>query len=278
MINDNEMDDSSAEAGIGLEPNLAATLIQNQIQDAKSSVNIFELPCGYLDRDGTLHREVKVREITGHEEDMLANPKMATGAKINGLISQCIERVGTVTDRGMLAEVVKGMTVGDRLFAIFAIRRVTVGDLYTFEAKCPKCDAVGPYTVDLSELELKAMEDPYKRLYTVKLPKSGLEVSYHPMTGHDEAKLAQLDKKKTDSLSLSIAVRIDSISGEKPSLAKVKGLSMADRMFLRGDFDKHEGGVNTEVELDCPSCSETFKQDLDVGQPSFFFPSVAQKS
>ena len=104
MSNENETQEPEKE--VGLSPQLAATLIENQISEAKSAVEIFELPCGYIDEEGGLHTELKVREITGYEEDMLANRKMLPGHKINALIAQCTERVGTITDKGKLSQVV----------------------------------------------------------------------------------------------------------------------------------------------------------------------------
>ena len=274
MSNENE----TMEPKVGLDPQLAATVIENQISEAKSAVQIFELPCGYIDEEGTLHTELKVREITGHEEDMLANRKMIAGQKINALIAQCTERVGTITDKGKLSQVVLDMTVGDRLFAIFAIRRVTVGDDYTFEAQCNHCDFTGRYTIDLSTLEVKEMPDRAKREFEEVLPKSQTRVKFHPMIGREEMKLQQIDKKGTDSLSLAIIVRLEEMDGKVPTLNVVKGWSMKDRQFLRKKFDAVEGGVETGVELDCPNCFQEFKQELDVGQASFFFPTETQES
>lgn len=278
MSDETESDVETPGRVVGLDPNLAATLVENQISESKSSQGLFDLPCGYLDKDGVLHTEIKVREITGHEEDMLANPKINANKKLNELISRCIERVGVITDKGKLSQVVLDMTVGDRLFAIFAIRRVTVGDMYTYEAKCPECSAVSRYTIDLGSLDIKTMPDPTKREFEVTLPKSKKSVKFTPMTGRGEEQLSSLAKKKEDTLSMAIAMRVMEIDGEKPSLKSMKDLSSVDRMYLREQFEKVEGGVETSIELECPECSAEFKQDLDVGQAGFFFPTEARKS
>jgi len=261
-----------------IDPNIAATILLNQIQEPKSSVGVFDLPCGYIDADGNLHREVKVHEITGYEEDMLANPKIPGNKKINDLIASCVERVGTITDKGQLSKVVKDLTVGDRLFCIFAIRRVTVGDAYTFKTACKTCAASTSYTIDLSDLKIQSMDDPYKRTHAAVLPSSKKKVTFTPMTGHGEEQLDQLNKKKTDSLSLAILMRVQEIDGKRPNLDTVKKLGSLDRSFLRKSFEQVEGGVETEVDLDCPECGASFKQELDVGQSSFFFPSESQTS
>jgi hypothetical protein len=272
------MPEDDAPAPVTIDPKLASTVLESQISEAKSSVGVYDLPCGYIDEDGNLHREVKVREITGHEEDMLANPKLKGAKKINDLIASCVERVGTITDKGQLSKVVMDMTVGDRLFCIFAIRRVTVGDEYMFETACKSCQSRTKFTVDLADLEVKAMEDPYQREFTVTLPASQKVVVFRPMTGRGEEQLDRLNKKKTDSLSLSILMRVQTIDGKRPNMAVVKELGLGDRAYLRDRFEESEGGVDTEVELDCPECYSDFKEDLDVGQASFFFPSGSQES
>lgn len=276
-VDNNEVEENAGPQP-GMDPNLAATLVENQISEPKSSLGLFELPCGYLDPDGELHTEIKAREITGHEEDMLANPKIKSNKKLNELITRCVERIGRITDKGQLSQVVLDLTVGDRLFAIFAIRRVTVGDHYTYEVKCPECAAINRVTVDLGDLDVKKMPDPTQRLFKVVLPRSKKEVVYTPMTGRGEDKLSSLAKRKEDTLSLALLMRITEIDGQKPTLKGVKDLSSADRVYLRDHFDKVEGGVDTTIELDCPECFAEFKEDLDVSQAGFFFPTAAQES
>lgn len=275
-MEDNAVTEEAATAE--MDPAKGATIIQNQISEAKSATGLFDLPCGYLDAEGTLHTDVSVREITGFEEDMLANPKIRPSKKINELVARCTERIGTITDRGKVAGVTKALTVGDRLFLIFAIRRVTIGDVYHFEAKCTHCNHVGDQAVDLSQLEVKKMPDPYKRIFDVVLPNSQIPVRFHPMTGVEEEKLEQVNKKKTDSLSLSLLMRLEMLGDDPPSMPKVKALGMKDRLFLRDEFDKVEGGLDTEIEFTCDNCFEEFKQDLDVSQASFFFPTGSRRS
>jgi hypothetical protein len=277
-LEDNNEEEQEPIVPIGLDPHIAGTILENQISEPKSSQGLYDLPCGYIDAEGTLHTEIKVREITGHEEDMLANRKIKSNKKLNELITRCVERIGTITDKGQLSKVVLDMTVGDRLFAIFAIRRVTVGDLYTYQVKCHGCQTVDTVTMDLSTLEVKAMPDPMKREFEVTLPKSKLHVTFSPMTGRGEEKLSNLSKRTEDTLSLALLMRLTEIDGDRPSLKAVKDMSSVDRIYLRDNFTKVEGGVETSVDHECPDCYHEYKEDLDVSQAGFFFPTVAQES
>jgi hypothetical protein len=254
-----------------------ALLTHNQATTPKTSQGVYELPCGYLDEGGNLFTEVALKEITGSEEDLLANPKMQPVKKINELLTRCVQRLGPYTERGRISQVVLDLTVGDRAFMMFAVRRISLGDDYPFKDKCPSCETEKLYTVDLSELEPRKMPDPKKRSFDEILP-SGKPCRFHPMTGKDEERLAKFDKNKADTLSLSILMRLDSLENKAPTLQDVKDLGLRDRNFLRDQFEDTEGGLDTEVELECPDCGEQFKRDVDVGQQGFFFPSAIQKS
>lgn len=250
--------------------NLEATVIQAQMSEAKSTVGIFELPCGYLAPDGELITEVQVREITGVEEDMLAAKNIPGGKKITQLLGNCLERLGPMTDKPILVRCARDLLIGDRVFLMLAIRRVTLGDDFPFEKECPKCDHKSLYTVDLGSLETQKMGDPKKRVYEGALP-NGKSVRWHCMTGKEEETLSKVGT--TDALSASILVRVDSINGGPVSMQAIKALSMRDREWLRERFDESEGGVDTTLQLTCPECGAEFEDQLDVGQTGFFFPS-----
>jgi hypothetical protein len=254
-----------------------AMLSQNQVTTPKSSQGVYDLPCGYLDEAGNLFTDIAVREITGVEEDMLANPKTLPVKKINELLSRCIERIGPITDRGRISQIALDLTIGDRAFLMFAIRRISLGDEYPFKDKCPKCEVEKLYTVDLGALEPKKMPDAKKRIFDLTLP-SGKLARIHPMTGKDEERLAKFDKNKNDTLSLSILMRMEMLDGKPPTLADVKSLGIRDRNFLRDQFEECEGGLDTEIDMECSECGHEFKRDVDVGQAGFFFPSAIQKS
>lgn len=252
-----------------------------QMETAKGTKGIFDLPCGYLDPSTQeLYTEVQVREITGNEEDMLASQQIPSPVKISQLLAGCVTRIGTVTDPGLIAGMVQNLTVGDRVFLIFSIRRVTLGDELPVREKCPECKTTTLFMVDLGEdLSPRAMKDPMKRVYDVELP-SGKEARFRVSTGLDEANLSKLTKRqkhKADALSQALLMRLEMLGGEKPTLKMVKSLGMGDRNYLRAQFQEVEGGVDTELELECPSCGHEWEKDLDLSAANFFFPGGRQK-
>ncbi len=256
----------SAENKQGLE----AAVVQQQMSDPKSAVGIFELPCGFLAPEGDLITEVKIREITGVEEDMLAAKHIPGGKKITQLLANCLERLGPMTDKPMLVRCARDLLIGDRSFLMMAIRRVTLGDDFPFTKECPKCEKESLYRVNLGELEVRKMPDPKKRVYEDTLP-SGKKARWHCMSGKEEEILNKAGPM--DTLSISLLARLDSINGGPVILPMLKAMGMADREFLRERFDECEGGIDTTLQLTCPACGKEFEDQLDPGQTGFFFPS-----
>ena len=268
------MSEGQTEAPVGAAIEQMHTI--GQMETPKSTVGVFDLPCGYYDvPTQQLITEVQVREITGVEEDMLASTKIPSSQKVTTLLTGCVVRIGTEERKNRIAQMVQDLPVGDRVFLIFAIRRVTLGDDLPVREQCPECRVKTLFMVDLgADLKIRPMADPTKRVFDEVLP-SGKPVRFRVSTGQDEARLAKLVKRNnqsSDALSQSILMRLEMLGDEKPTLPMVKSLGMRDRNFLREKFQEVEGGVDTTLELECPACGHEWEKDLDLNTAGFFFP------
>jgi len=264
---------------------------------AKSGVGVFELPGGYIDSEGVLHTEVQLREMTGVEEDLMGSRSGNVLKRLNQVMANCIERLGSITDKRQIAEAIPGFTVVDRNFMFVALRRVSLGDDYKMRIECPKCDKPTPrdMVLDLNSLAVTKMPDPMKREYEVELPSGNMAV-WRVMTGEEEEKLSTLREaaQSKDVLTYSLMMRLISVSGKELSLGQrlkdskgrvnldkegkeafrlVKGMPIRDRDFLRSQFREKEAGMDTDVEFECPDCDEIFVSTFDPAQMGFFFPS-----
>jgi hypothetical protein len=256
-------------------------LITSQLERASSTVGVFELPCGYLDDDNRLHTEVVVREITGEEEDIMASEHIADHMKLNELLSRCVTRIGIFEGKAVLSRIVKELTMGDRVFLMFAIRRTTVGNEYPFYEVCPnpKCKRKSLYRFDMGQMDIRKMPDPMKRVFDVVLP-SGIKATYKVSTGLEEERIFKIRNSKKDAMdrvSIMVLLRISSLNGDPPTLESVKKLGMNDRNFIRELQEEVEGGVDTTLEMECPVCGHEFEVQLDPNRQGFFSPSAVLK-
>jgi len=202
------------------------------------------------------------------------------------------------TDHGDIAgRIMPSLTIGDRAFLLLATRRVSLGDPHHFVELCENPDCLDAktlkdpkpkrsqslYTISLADIEVRPMADPMRRSYDVEITVKGTKVpvTFHPMTGEDEAKIARYTDSKS---SLSIAARIDKWNGRDVTLRPdgrnvrelldlLKPLGIDPRNQLRDHFAAAEGGIDTTLQLTCPLCKTDFERELRI-DADFFRPSA----
>lgn len=252
----------------------AEIVTQNQLETPKSTHGVYELPCGFIDNTGTLHTEIHLHEMTGREEDLLASNKLSPQKKINAIAANCLERIGTITDRTAFPAILTQLPIGDRVFLVIALRRTSLGDEFPVEDTCPSCSAKSNYVLDLGDLEVKKLPDPMRRVFDETLP-SGKKVRFRLGVGADEEKILKIaDEEKPSAMLLA---RTEMLDGKIPTLNDLKSLSWRDRQALRALMEEKDGGVDTSLDMTCPACGHEFQRELDLGQQGFFFPDRVQK-
>lgn len=248
-----------------------------QLEQAKPSVDAFELPCGYVDQEGNVHTSVTVSEMTGEDEETLAAKNMTTTKKITKILSRCTESIGPYSGQ-QVNFIVPELTQGDRVFLLIAIRRTSLGDEMPFETTCPSCKEVARFVVDLKDLGVKKMEDPKRRTYPLILPKTKKKVMMKVLTGRGEEAISQAVQKWKDVISTAIFARVESFDDKPIVMKDLLNLPIMDRNFLRNSWEDNEGGVDTSIQVDCPSCNTGYDSELDISQQGFFNPSATLSS
>lgn len=252
-------------------------MIDPALEHAKSSVDSFELPCGYLDNDGKLHTSILVREMTGEEEEILAAKNMPSSKKINTILGRCTDSIGDISGP-FVDQIIPDLIQGDRIYLLIAIRRVSLGNDMPFLTKCPSCSQDARFVLDLADLEVKTMPNPMIRTYPLELPKTGKKLVMKVLTGRGEDAIGKADKRGKDVITSAIFARVDSMDEKPVTMKDLKALPLIDRNFLRNEWEDHEGGVDTEVKIDCPSCGVEYDTELDISQQGFFNPSATLKN
>jgi len=261
----------------------------------------FKLPCGYVDPNGKVYNHVYLRELTGTEDDILDDDDLNVSERISRVLSNCIEKftcgepnVPPVEDKKTISGAVadsleRGLpfTIPDRMATLLYLRRLSMGDMYKFEHKCPTCGKLlKGKEIDLKSLKINFCKDPSKRRVKVKLPRSGREAILKVISASGERRVAELKPTMKDVKSLAILARLESIDGKPLSgdaqidLEMIKALPLADRRAIVNTFNLMEGSIETELEVRCTSAacpSPEFKFDLDLGQVFFSNPESETK-
>ncbi|MBN2256216.1 MAG: hypothetical protein JW704_00025, partial [Anaerolineaceae bacterium] len=150
---------------------------KGHLLDVGPGMLAIDLPAGYIDSNGALHSFAVVREMRGHEEDILASSGPVVG-RLSAIITNCIVRLGDVEDRRTIAQATREMSAYDRMAIFLAIRRISLGDFYDCMVTCPMCNVEQHKALDLREVEIIPMPDRMARERVDKLS-SGIEVRWH---------------------------------------------------------------------------------------------------
>lgn len=100
----------------------------------------FRLPKGYMDSEGTLHREGQMRLATaGDELSALRDPRVKADESYMNviLLSKVVTSLGTL--REITPEVMEGLFVGDLEFLQNMYETINKADNPKIQVVCPKC-------------------------------------------------------------------------------------------------------------------------------------------
>lgn len=112
----------------------------------------FALPKGYVDEDGSLHKQGTMRLATAADEILpLKDPRVQNNPAYLTIIllSRVITKLGTLED--VNPRIIEGLFVEDLAYLQEFYRRVNVGESLTLTTKCPHCN--GQVEVSLNQGE-----------------------------------------------------------------------------------------------------------------------------
>jgi hypothetical protein len=272
-----------------------------------SALQSVMLGWGFVGSDGVLHRDALFREMSGDEEDLLADRSSSFVTRTKHIFFNCLQRLGTIEDRKELLRAVEKLTSSDRMQVMLHLRRISLGDLYKMTVECERCHRESTKHIDLSKVDVKHPEFPEKRIYEDSLP-SGALAEWEVMCGSQEEITSKIREYETSTdskhkrtnkdleqsrISFAMWMRMISIDGHKFSrsfptdvdgvpvvnmeeIAMIKRMPTRDRLWLRQRIEAVEAGPDLKFEYRCdnPDCKRLQTATLDISQPEFFFPSV----
>jgi len=121
--------------------------------DAVKTEYTFELPKGYVDPKGLVHREITIREITGADQEAMLNPQLRNNpAKmLTALLARVITRLGTLEGRQVDTTVTAAMLKSDRDFLILKLKEIDSGPEMDIDVECPDCGKKFKAMLDISD-------------------------------------------------------------------------------------------------------------------------------
>ena len=113
----------------------------------------YTLPKGYVDKEGTLQREVVLREITGADQEAMLMPQLRQNpAKmLTALLARVIVRLGTLDKSRVDTRVAADLTKRDRDFLIMKLKEIDSGPEMEIDAECPDCGRKFKASLDIGD-------------------------------------------------------------------------------------------------------------------------------
>jgi hypothetical protein len=211
----------------------------------------------------------ELRELTGAEEELLTNPRlMRSGDGLTQVMRACLVRLGEKDDPTPTN--VLDLLAGDRLFILVKLRQISLGDEVALSLTCPNpnCRATTRVVVNLADLPVTPY--PETREGTCTLPGSGTVVTFVPLDGHKEKRLAALSEA---SLAQAMLMRISAVDGQPPTKRTLADLPLRDVQALRQAMLAADGGLDTTVETTCGDCGAPIRARVE-SSPDFLFPAA----
>ncbi len=233
----------------------------------------------------------EVRGLKGKEANLLADRAAARrGLLFERLLSACWL---ATTDPGPYALQEGGaldwgkVLVADRFYTLLRIRSLTFGEEYAFKAQCVSeaCRERFEWQISLAELPVRPLSEASKAAFKAgnrfeaRLPRDGRRVWFRLQTGAEEVRAsAHLRANADRALLTALATRIVEVEGVPPKdkLRFLEEVEMADAAALLDELDAADGGVETDIEVECPHCWAVQEIRLPFG-PEFFLPRSKAK-
>jgi hypothetical protein len=244
------------------------------------------LPGGILDRGGGCHKTVRVRELTGKDEEILADRRYATGAQqVTDLLAHVITGIDDL-DAPIDRELVGRMLIGDRDYLILRLRQMTAGDAVHQVMRCqgPACGRKVDVEFLISEIPVRRVdrvsptyELTFSRPAMAGDPRSVACVLRLP-TGHDHEIVASLKDVNAARANTALFARVILRIGQSPSVEEeeVREFPLVVRRELADFLQRASPGPDLTVSINCPHCGEDMTYPFDLA--GFFFSEWAVKA
>jgi hypothetical protein len=216
------------------------------------------LPGGFIDSDGVLHTECRIREINGADEEAMArelrSPTVNVPKVVDLLLKRCVLSVGLIdpVPPGVLSK----MLTGDRAALILAIRILTFGtDWEVPDFPCKLCGQTFGCIVELESIPLKKLDNPMVQEVEVEL-RNGHIANMALLDGATQLEMVG-DGNRTGPEEVTIAIDrcIRRLDGAPVAGHISQKMSMADRRkIVQAMSDAQPGPQMEEVGVTCTEC------------------------
>jgi hypothetical protein len=233
------------------------------------------LPNGLIDIEES-PRVAVLRSLTGDQEDMIRDKRnLKDGGIIHKLLKSCLVQLGPATTPAEVEKLYdKHLTMADMTFLLVTLRMHAMGPKYSFDSKCPSCEAASHMSLDMATLRLTEQPEEFRsRALCSSTTSSGCSLEWRPLlTLHTQALETIAERYKDQRATRELLLQVVKYKGEEPTVDSLKKLEWAERLSIREAIDAGTGGYDIELECECPKCDAEYHTMMPVSMRDFFYP------
>jgi len=221
------------------------------------------LPGGFVDADGVVHRQGRLRPPQGRDEQWLhALPGSARQAHVvTELLRRCVRAIGP---HRTTPDMMRDLGVGDRDYLLLALRQATFGDRFAIVLACPRSECGKSMDITLDIAAIPVAERPVGRDIRVNL--QTVDVEARLPCGRDQEAVADADDAGGSETSARLLdrciLRMSPTREGGPRTAEELG--PAERAAVADAIEEAAPGLALEMETRCPECGHSFSTALDA--------------
>lgn len=235
------------------------------------------LPGGLIDAHGARHRVVRLRELTGADEEVLCG-QFASGARqVTVLLARAILGIDG-WDGAVDEALVDRLLAGDRDYLLLRLRQREVGDHVHEVMRCRarECGKKVDVEFEISELPVRQPETLSEFLVApLDDGQGGRHMARLRLpNGADLAAIAPLLDDSPGAANTRLFARLlQSIEGfDVAGEDEVRALPLRLRSQLADFIRRHAPGPDLHIDVQCPHCGADMAYTFDLH--GFFLPSA----
>jgi hypothetical protein len=235
---------------------------------------VYQLPGGFYDENGVLHRDVELVPLNGRDEETLRdNESLGEAVAVTRLLARCLRRLGERTP--VTEAAVRSLLIPDRQYLVLKLYAATFGQRAFFVVTCP-FDQCGrkfdvDFTIDEIPVDEPAVRTPWHSLSlpsddnaeTVATSGRG-DYQYRLPNGGDLESLARLAGRDPQAARVELVRRCLRASPEGGD-ARLEPTRLTPELV--DAVERHMEAVSPHVDLDlatdCPECRRSIQLPLD---------------
>ncbi len=220
-----------------------------------------------------------VRGLTVSEAEVLTDRKLIhEGTVNNAILNKAWESTDNpgpysfVGDKPDWDQVL----IADSFYAFLMVRVATYGPEYDFKVGCRGCSESISWSLKLDELPKKELPEEtleaFKSGQLLTAEMNGRRVRFQLLNGAKQRKMQKALRSAKNQLLVSLAQRIVEVEGEKNKMLWLRNLPMGKATSFLNVLDEQDGGIETNIEVICPSCGMVESVELPFGRREFWLP------